>query len=104
MVVPLLPVNPTCTASSHAFWRAATISPSRSIATWVSSAATWAVPVHRRRQELHPFLEIEGGQDAVQGQTELHHGNCDIRLNAHNDGLGSAQPGGLGNGPHGPRG
>src|SRR5207302_10304439 len=44
-------------------------------------------------QEGEAFFEVQHGGDAFQRQTELHHREGDVGLDAHDDGLGAAQAG-----------
>src|SRR5712691_1464524 len=57
-------------------------------------------------QEGEAFFEVQDRGDAFQRQAELHHGEGDVGLNAHDDRLGAAQAGHVRNvaqRPHGER-
>src|SRR5690348_11739419 len=55
-------------------------------------------------QLLQSFLEIERGSRAFQGQSQLHHGEGDVGLNADDDRFGAEQPHHLGYAAQGARG
>src|SRR5215510_5366629 len=87
--------NPHCVASSRPFWRAATMSASQSIGTRISSAMSAhllagspALAVKVRQA----FFKVQRGRDALEREPELDHRECHLRLNAHDDGLGPAEP------------
>src|SRR6266540_3130944 len=44
-------------------------------------------------EEGETFFEVQHGRDAFQGQAELHHGERDVGLDAHDHGFGAPQPG-----------
>src|SRR6185503_19210939 len=74
------------------------------MATRVSSFATLTAPLDGRLQEFQSFFEIQRGWNAIQRQTELHHGDRHFRLNADDNSLGAAQPRGIRDGGKHPRG
>src|SRR5690242_13745532 len=99
MSVSSLPEKPILWASSRPFRRASTMSPSCAITTCVASAATGCVVVSAPLQPRAAFLEVERGRNAVEREAELHDRECDFRLDAHDPGIGAAQPRGLRDAP-----
>src|SRR6059058_4614585 len=87
--------RPQCEASSRPFWRADTMSTSRSMATRTSSAmsanlmmlGTLPLAVKVRKA----FFQIERGRDAFQREPQLDHREGHLRLDPHDDGLRSAE-------------
>src|SRR5439155_22529402 len=92
--------NPSASASSLARERAVTTSPSAVIA--IRSSGGTSAPLGSRQQS-QPFVEIERGANAVEGQPELHHGEGHLRLDADDDHVGSTQLHGLGDSRQRPR-
>src|SRR5581483_3580049 len=86
--------KPLAAANSRPFWRAVTMSASCWMGT-CTSVVTIATPRRQFVDVGQPFFQIEGGGDAVQGQPELDHRQCHVRLNAHHDRHRPSQPGGL---------
>src|SRR5438094_7470416 len=85
--------NPHCDASSRPFWRAATTSESQSMETRTSSAMSANLLVPSVAVEIREALfEVQRGRDAFQGEAQLDHREGHLRLDAHDDGLGAAQP------------
>src|SRR3989441_7395803 len=87
--------NPHWDASSRPFWRAETMSTSRSIDTRTSSAMSanlmpGALPLPVKVGET--FLEVERRRDPLQREPQLDHREGDLRLDPHDDGLRSTQP------------
>src|SRR5215471_12077238 len=87
--------NPHCVASSRPFWRAATMSASQSMGTRTSStmsahllAGSLALAVEVRKA----FFQVQRGRDALEREPELDHRERHLWLNAHDDGLGPAEP------------
>src|SRR5262245_1960030 len=98
--------NPQWDASSRPFWRAATMSASQSMGTRISSAMSAyllagspALAVEVRQA----FFQIQRGRDALEREPELDHREGHLRLNAHDDGLGPAEPDHVGDVAEGPR-
>src|SRR5207245_10541035 len=87
--------NPHWDASSRPFWRAETMSTSRSIDTRTSSAMSanlmpGALPLPVKVGET--FLEVERRRDPLPREPQLAHREGDLRLDPHDDGLRSTQP------------
>src|SRR5688572_29650393 len=75
------PLKPSSSASDRPRWRAVTMSTAELI------AVRFSVSIDRNAfclqvQVGKPFLQIEGGADALQGQPELNHGKSNVRLDA----------------------
>src|SRR3954452_20595427 len=83
-------VSSSSAASSRARWRAVTTSESDSIAMR-SSGATVPGPFLGLQQRKTLF-EVEGRLDVLEVHPELHHRERDLGLDAHDHGLGAAQP------------
>src|SRR5439155_25519517 len=87
--------RPHCDASSRPFWRADTMSTSRSMATRTSSAMSanlmmlGTLPLAVKVREA--FFQIERGRDAFQREPQLDHREGHLRLDPHDDGLRSAE-------------
>src|SRR5258708_5243914 len=86
--VSSLPENRRDFASSPAFCPASNTSASAAIFTTSSSPM---VVDPRRLQDLEAFLEVEGGGGSLERQSELHHREGHLRLDAHDDGGGAQQ-------------
>src|SRR5215472_10517635 len=84
--------KPMPPASARPFWRAVTMSSSRSIGTW-TSAGTTAAPPCEGCQVIETFFEIERRYDALEVQAQLHHGERDVWLDADNDRARTSQLG-----------
>src|SRR5438094_7375728 len=89
--------KPSVEASRRLSWRAVTLSTSARIAIRCS-ARTAFPPLPALSEVGQAFLEVEGGCHPGQGEAELHHREGHLGLNAHDDGLGSAQHDHLGEG------
>src|SRR5215472_13738142 len=98
MTVRLLCENPTRDARARACWRAATTSAEDAIrkCTWFSlsvsvssTAFLWAgrALLEALIEEGQALLQIEGRGHVLQSQSQLDHGEGDVRLNAHDDRL-----------------
>src|SRR5919197_6520589 len=125
--------NPSAAASSRPFWRAETTSASERTGMDVSGAtsstacpfawgaAGWPVDAAARRrspptglpfpaplgplvQQGQSFFQVERGLHILQGETELHHGERHLRLDADDDRLRPAQPRHVSDVPQGPHG
>src|ERR671927_1557126 len=82
-------------ASSRARWRAVTTSASDSIGirvSWSSATRARLLPGLQQREAL---LEVQGGLDVLEAHAELDHRERDLRLDAHDHGLGAAEAGHL---------
>src|SRR5712691_5182798 len=92
----LVEAKPHCDANSRPFWRAETMSTSRSTGTLTSSAMSaslmmlGALPLAVKVREA--FFQIERGRHALQREPLLDHREGHLRLDPHDDGLRSAQP------------
>src|SRR5215813_9182814 len=97
--------NPTWDAKARPCWRATTMSLSALMSTTVSSVkvpAPFPIAVHGSLrssslsrlsvQVREGFLQVERRRDAFERQTQLDHREGDLRLDADDHGLGSAQP------------
>src|SRR4029453_5646318 len=92
--------NPQYDAISRPFWRAATMSASRSMGTRTSSAmstyllaGTLALAVQVREA----LFQVQGGRDALERESRLDHRERVLRLNAYDDRLRPAKPDHVGN-------
>src|SRR5258706_5080759 len=94
--------NPATAANARPCCLASTTSTSAAIGSRSSSpTAAWFLGFGFERRALfgaameegETFFEVQHGGDAFQRQAELHHGERDVGLNAHNDGFGAAEPG-----------
>src|SRR5262247_1138232 len=96
--------KPHCDASSRPFWRAATTSESQSIGTRTSSAMSpnLLVSLGFAVEVREALFQIEAGRDPFQGEPQLDHRKSHLRLDAHDDGLGAAQPDHVRHVPQGP--
>src|SRR5207245_583871 len=91
--------NPATAASARPCCRASTTSTSAAIGRRSSSpTAARLLGFGFERaffgaaiEEGEAFFEVQHRRDAFQRQPELHHGECDVGLNAHDDRLGAAQ-------------
>src|SRR5258705_6449398 len=86
--------KPHCDASCRPFWRAETMSASQSIDTRTSSAMSadlipGSIPLAVKVGEA--LFQVQRGCYALQGETQLDHREGDLRLDSHDDRLGSAQ-------------
>src|SRR5438132_3888521 len=87
--------SPHCAASSRPFWRAVTMSTSEPTATRTSTgiAAAFTPGRFSRPAEVREsLLEVERGRHAFEREPELDHRECDLRLDADDDRLRTAQP------------
>src|SRR5262249_45484367 len=87
--------NPQCDASSRPFWRAATMSGAQSRGTRLSSPVRRPLPAGSPALAVkvrQAFFKVQRGRDALEREPELDHRECHLRLNAHDDGLGPAEP------------
>src|SRR5262249_34709166 len=97
--------NPDEDGKARACWRATTMSLSALMSTTVSSVkvpAPFPIRVHGSLrssslsrlsvQVREGFLQVERRRDAFERQTQLDHRERDLRLDADDHGLGSAQP------------
>src|SRR4029450_13026973 len=87
--------NPQCDASSRPFWRAAARSAGQAMGTRTSSAMgghllAGALPLAVKVRKA--FFQVQRGRDALEREPELDHRERHVRLNAHDDGLGPAEP------------
>src|SRR5438045_8431971 len=96
--------KPQPAASSRPFCRATTTSISRTIGTRCSAGIIRFPRFSPTLQDLEPLLEIERGRDALERQSELHHGERHLGLDTDDDGIGSAELGRVGDSADGPRG
>src|SRR5918999_5491257 len=86
-------VSSTVPASSRALWRAVTTSASDSIGmTDRGSSGTVRGLLPRPLQQGEALLEVERGEHVLEAHPELHHREGDLRLDADDHGLGTAQP------------
>src|ERR1700716_3399560 len=82
--------NPVAAASSRPFWRAVTMSVSRSIETHISTGTMTALP--RDFAEVREaLLKVEGRCHALQRQTELDHREGDVGLDTDHDRAGTTK-------------
>src|SRR5215510_13766877 len=98
--------KPTCDASSRPFCRAETTSESQSIATRTSSAMSsnlLIVSLPLAVEVRKALFQIQRGRDPLEREPELDHRERHLRLDADDDGLGTAQPDHVGYVPQGPR-
>src|ERR1700724_2389771 len=94
MSVASLTEKPVCSAITRPCWRAVTTSLSDVIGICVSAAKAPAPLVDVPGfllQIRQAFLQIEGSGNVLERQSELHHRKGDLRLDADNDGRGTAQ-------------
>src|SRR6267154_107902 len=94
MSVASLIEKPVCSATARPCWRAVTMSLSDAIRICESVANASAPSVDAPGlllQILQAFLQIERGGDVLERQSELHHREGDLRLDADDDGRGAAQ-------------
>src|SRR5512140_166577 len=83
-------LKPAPAARSRPSWRAVSTSASDAIGTcWRST--TGPRPLHALCEKLEPFLEIERNRHTLQVQAELHHREGHLRLEPHDDRLGTTQ-------------
>src|SRR5688572_19679994 len=88
--------KPHCDANSRPFWRAETMSTSRSMGTRTSSAmsanlmvlGTLSLAVEVREA----LFQVERSRHALQREPQLDHREGHFRLDPHDDSLRSAQP------------
>src|SRR5881394_984739 len=93
--------NPATAARARPCWRASTTSTSAAIGRRSSSPTAarllWFGFEHAffgaTIQEGQPLFQVQHGRDAFERQTELHHRERDVGLDADDDGLGAAQAG-----------
>src|ERR1043165_3722225 len=90
--------KPAWAASARPFWRALTISTSEATG-WSVSSGTLETLLRQAIQEDQSFLQVQRGGDALERESELHHGEGDLGLDADDHRLGAAQPGHVGNIP-----
>src|SRR5437773_1220487 len=88
--------NPHCDASCRPFWRAQTMSASQSIDTRTSSAMsadlmTGSIPLAVAVKVGEALFQVQRGCHALQREPQLDHRERDLRLDSHDDRLGSAQ-------------
>src|SRR6266568_8319450 len=86
--VSSLPENRRDFASSRAFCRASNTSASARICT--TSSSLMAIDP-RHLQDLEAFLEVESCRGVLERQSELHHREGHLGLDAHDDGGGAQQ-------------
>src|SRR6267378_6107674 len=93
--------NPATAASARPCCRASTTSTSAAIGRR-SSSPTLARPLGfgfeealfgPAMQEREAFFQVEHRRDALERQAELHHGECHVGLDPHDDCLGAAEAG-----------
>src|SRR5438132_8105417 len=87
--------SPHCAASSRPFWRAVTMSTSEPTVTRTSTgiAAAFTPGCPSRPAEVREsLLEVERGRHAFEREPELDHRERDLRLDADDDRLRTAQP------------
>src|SRR5262252_4440349 len=99
MMVSSLPEKPILCASSRPFRRASTISPSCAMTTCVASGATGCLVISATAQPRAAFFLVERGRNPVEREAELHHGERDVRLDADDHGVRTAQPRGVRDAP-----
>src|SRR5881392_3892542 len=91
--------NPASAARSRPRCRAVTTSTSA-----VMGMSNWSATVETSRsavdaelgldvEEREAFFQVEGRRDALEGEPELHHRECDLGLDPHDHRLGTAQSG-----------
>src|ERR1041385_1689148 len=97
------PSKPSCRASSRPFWRAITMSTVERIMTRISFSMLQG-SFREMVQESQSLFQVEGRADAFQQQSQLHHGEGDVGLDADDDGLRPAQFEHVGDGPQRARG
>src|SRR5213593_2712289 len=93
--------KPTSAASSRPAWRACTTSVSAAMRQRSSSPtvdAPMPLPIVDTAMPLpieegEPFLEVERGRNAFECEPELHHGEGDLGLDAHDHRFRPTQPG-----------
>src|SRR2546422_9210077 len=97
--------NPHCDASSRPFWRAITMSASRSMGTRTSSAMSadltfraLALAVEVRQA----LFQVQRGRDPLERKAQFDHGEGHLRLDPHDDGLRPAEPDHVGDVAEGP--
>src|SRR5258707_13439238 len=84
-------LKPTSSASSRPRCRALTTSTSDAM-VMASSSDMIAARLDLAVEEHESFLKVQGGRHTFQRETELHHGESDLRLDADDHRLGAAQP------------
>src|SRR5690348_2383498 len=100
--------NPACAARSRPRCRAVTTSTSAAIGISSSSATVYpcgpALDAELRLaiEKRQTLLEVEGGRNPFQRQTELHHRERDLRLDPDDHGLGATQTRHVGDVPQRP--
>src|SRR5947199_8775448 len=87
--------NPQSAASSRPFCRALTMSTSARMAT-ADSSATIHPLLAAAVEEDEAFLEVEGGGDSLQGESQLHHREGDLGLDPDDHRFRAAEPGHVG--------
>src|SRR6476661_11202142 len=90
MTVRSLPLNPAFAASCRPSSRAVTMSAPELTGTRTSSF-TGTFPFGSLVQQGQTFFEIQRGLHFTQCQAQLHHGKSDLRLDADDRRLGTAQ-------------
>src|SRR5215217_1767100 len=83
--------KPRSAPIARASWRAVTTSASVRIATRISSATGFRLPVELLLEEGQPLFEIERRVDVLEVHAQLHHRERDLGLDPDDHGLGAAQ-------------
>src|SRR5207247_5518562 len=87
--------SPHCVANSRPFWRAVTMSASRSMGTRTSSAMSadlmfGALSLAVKVREA--LFQVQRGGDSLERQPQVDHGERHLRLDPYDDGLRPAEP------------